>query len=607
MRRSGSAVLGKFGYVVVCLAAVIVLVASGYAHSLVGATTGLEGGANLGGGVSPTGALNILLMGLESRTNFQGQNLSAAQLTQTHSGNAASVAAGIEGSQDTDTLILVHVFAGGEHATGFSIPRDDVVNFPHSVTVNGAVITEGKIDAAYLYAYDQYISQNVGTMGTTPALYAGANQAGQLFEVQTVEQVTGVHIDHFVVSNIEGFFQIAQQIGGINACIAPAPASIEPGGLGFKTGSNLVDLPSAGAPLSASNSGFDAFNDGYNEAKRGAQYIHLQPAQALAFVRARDSLPGVDIGRTARQQAAIDYIIYDFKHRNVLTDPGLISSMLNNAKSYLQTDQGFDLLSFAPQMQSLTGAHLKMTTLPDAAVQNITIPGYPSAQDANYIYVPKLQQMVNSAFYGSAAVAASKSVTVDVYNGSGASGLAASASQAIAALGYTAGKTADASAQSQQLQSDTQVFYGAGAENNAESIADMVGAMAPTSLSSLPAGHVEVLLGQQVISLPAGLETFGASTVTEQEFVAAGQQDNLPASELPPTGTAGRTAATQSVSATEIGGPAAASAQPTASGQSELAQLTAVMQLAASAGTTTSSSYNGPRPADVPAGIPCVY
>src|SRR6202012_5745719 len=234
----------------------------------------------------------------------------------------------------------------------------------------------------------------------------------------------------------------------------------------------------------------------------GAQSIHLQPAQALAFVRARDSLPGVDIGRTARQQAAIDYIIYDFKHRNVLTDPGLIASMLNNAKSYLQTDAGFNLLTFAPQMQYLTGSHLKLSTLADAAVQNITIPGYPGLQDANYIYVPNLQQTVNSAFYGSAAVKATKSVTGDVYNGSGAPGLAGDVSQAFAADGYTAGKAGDASALAQQLQDYTQVFYGPGAQANAESIADDLGAMTSTgtlgatALSSLPAGHVEVLLGQ---------------------------------------------------------------------------------------------------------------
>ena len=581
----GTLIFGKALYVAACLAAAIVLVVSGYTHGLVGATAALEGGANLGSSVPPTGAMNILLMGLESRTNFQGQTLSEAQLTQTHSGKVN----GDLGSQDTDTLILVHVFAGGQKATGYSIPRDDVVNFPHSVTVNGAVLTEGKIDAAYLYAYDQYVSANIGKMGQTSALYTGANQAGQLFETETVESVTGVHIDHFVVSNIEGFFQIAQQLGGINVCLAPAPASIEPDG--FKGGGNLVDEPYPGAPLIDSNSGFDAFKDGYNEKKKGAQYIHLQPAQALAFVRARDSLPGVDIGRTARQQAAIDYIIYDFKHRNVLTDPGLISSMLNNAKSYLQTDEGFNLLSFAPQMQSLTGSHLKMSTLADAAVQNITIPGYPSLQDANYIYVPNLQQTVNSAFYGSAAVKATKSVTVDVYNGSGTPGLGGDVTQAFAAAGYTTGKAGNASAQSQQLLADTQVFYGAGAQDNADSIASVVGAQAATSLSSLPAGHVEVLLGQQVIALPPGLATFGATTVTEQDFVTAAQQNNLPASEMPPATATGTTAGTQSVSATEVGVRAAAPAR----------------QAAPAHPASTPSAADVKRPADVPAGIPCVY
>jgi hypothetical protein len=265
--------------------------------------------------------------------------------------------------------------------------------------------------------------------------------------------------------------------------------------------------------------------------------------------------------------------------------------MLNNAKSYLQTDQGFDLLTLAPQMRSLTGSNLKMATLADAAVQNITIPGYPSLQDANYIYVPNLQQTVNSAFYGSAVVKGTKSVTVDVYNGSGASGLAGAVSQAFAAAGYTTGKAGNASAQSEQLQAGTQVFYGAGAEGNAESIASMVGTQAATSLSSLPAGHVEVLLGQQVIAPPPGLETFGATTVTEADFVTAAQQNNLPASELPPATAAGATAGTQSVSATEVGVRPVALAHPAAPAHP----------------ASTPSAANVPRPADAPAGVPCVY
>ena len=586
-----STVLAKVGYAAACLAALIVIVVAGYAHNVVGLTKQIEGGASIGDSPS-VGAMNILLMGLESRTDFEGNTLSSAQLTQTHSGKSN----GNLGAQDTDTLILIHVFAGGQKAVGYSIPRDDVVNYPHT-TLEG--ITEGKIDGAYNYAYNQYVGENNGKMSKN-ALYQGANQAGQVFEVQTVESVTGVHIDHFVVSNIYGFELIAQELGGMEVCLRAAPKSIEPDGFGY--GGNLVDLPFPGANFKlASNSGFNAIKyDGYNAKKGGAQYLHLSPPQALAFVRARDSLPGVDIGRTHRQQAAIDYIIYDLKHRNILTDPSVVSSLLSGASSYLKTDSGLSLLGFAPEMKSLTGSNLTLTTLPDAAVQNIDIPAFGNQpQDANYIYVPDIQRMVNAGFYGSAVVKPSKSVTVDVYNGSGAGGLAGDASQAFASQGYAVGKAANASAQSQTLQDDTQVFYGAGAAANAGSIADEVGAMTAggalgaTALPSLPAGHVEVLLGSTVTALPVGLETYGATIVTAQDFINAAQQDHLPASEMPP---ASATAGTQSVSSALVGAapqePAHPAASPTA---------------APSASHTSSAGDDQAVPANAPFGIPCVY
>jgi anionic cell wall polymer biosynthesis LytR-Cps2A-Psr (LCP) family protein len=587
-----SSVLAKVGYATACLAAVVVIVVAGYAHNVVSAANLIEGGASIGSGPS-VGAMNILLMGLESRTDFDGNTLSSAQLTQTHSGSDGPD--GNLGAQDTDTLILIHVFAGGQKAIGYSIPRDDVVNYPH--TSDG--VTEGKIDGAYNYAYTQYVSENNGKM-SQDALYQGANAAGQVFQVQTVESVTGVHIDHFVVSNIYGFELIAQELGGLEVCLKPAPASIEPDD--FPTGGNLVDLPYPGANFKLlSNSGFNAPKyDGYNLTKGGAQYLHLSPPQALAFVRARDSLPGVDIGRTHRQQAAIDYIIYDLKNRNVLTDPSVISSLLNGASSYLKTDSGFSLLDFAPEMKSLTGSNLSLATLPDAAVNNIYIPAFGNQpQDANYIYVPDIQRMVNAGFYGSAVVKPAKSVTVDVYNGSGAGGLAGDASQAFASQGYTAGKAANASAQSQPVQDDTQVFYGAGAATDAGSIADEVGAMTAggalgaTALPSLPAGHVEVLLGSTVTALPAGLETYGGSTVTAQDFSAAAQQDNLPASELPP---ASATAGTQSVNAVLSGGRAQA---PTASATKPAAKP--------SASSSSPASDNQAVSPNARFGIPCVY
>jgi LCP family protein required for cell wall assembly len=588
-----SSLVTKVGYAAACLGAAVLIVVSGYAHKVVGLTNAIEGGASIGGGPS-VGAMNILLMGLESRTDFEGNTLNAGQLATTHSGS--NKVGGNLGSQDTDTLILIHVFAGGQKAVGYSIPRDDVVNYPH--TSDG--VTEGKIDGAYAYAYTQYVSDNNGKM-SNDALYQGANAAGEVFQTQTVESVTGVHIDHFVVSNIYGFELIAQELGGIEVCLKPAPKSIEPPGLGFGFGSNLVDLPDGSANFAASsNSGFNAIKyDGYNTKKGGAQYLHLAPPQALAFVRARDSLPGVDIGRTHRQQAAIDYIIYDLKNRNILTDPSVISSLLTGAASYLKTDSGFSLLDFAPEMRSLTGSNLSLSTLPDAAVQNIYIPAFGNQpQDANYIYVPSLQKMVNQAFYGSAAPAASKSVTVDVYNGSGAPGLAGDASQAFASQGYATGKASNATAQTQTLTADTQVFYGAGAAAEAGSIADEVGAttaagdLGATELDSLSAGHVEVLLGSTVGALPAGLETYGGSTVTAQDFITAAEQNNLPASDFPAGSGNSGSQSTSTPSATHSQAPTKSATKPAAK---------------PSASSTAAGHDDQAVPAGAKFGIPCVY
>ena len=65
----------------------------------------------------------------------------------------------------------------------------------------------------------------------------------------------------------------------------------------------------------------NAYKDGYNAAKGGTQYLHLSAAQSLAFVRSRDTLPGIDVGRTARQQAALDYIIWKLKNQRPAERP----------------------------------------------------------------------------------------------------------------------------------------------------------------------------------------------------------------------------------------------------------------------------------------------
>ena len=189
--------------------------------------------------------------------------------------------------------------------------------------------------------------------------------------------------------------------------------------------------------------------DGYNLKKGGAQYLHLSAPQALAFVRERDNLPNGDLDRTHRQQAVLDYVIWKLEHNGILSDLGQLTSLLGTAKKYLITDSTWNLLDFAPQMKALTGKNLQFYTAP--------IQGYATigGQAANQVDIPTIQAAIKQKFTApvpvakpastaksgakAAPVPPASTVTVDVYNGGSAPGLATGVSQALIAKGYKGG------------------------------------------------------------------------------------------------------------------------------------------------------------------------
>jgi LCP family protein required for cell wall assembly len=508
-----------------CFLAAVTIVAAGYAYKFGGLVSQTGKGIAIGGAPS-VGAMNILVMGLESRTDYEGNTLPNSLLTAMHAGNASSVSAGQVGGQDTNTLILIHIFAGGQKAVGFSIPRDDLVTYPHATYMG---ITRGKIDQAYDFAYNQSLGQTYGSSDSKDERYLKANQAGQQFEIATVQQVTGVHVDHFVEVNLAGFYYLAQAFGGIEVCVTP-----------WNGGENLQDKAS----------GWNAVKyDGYKLAKGGTQYLHLAAAQSLAFVRDRDTLPGTDLGRTKRQQAVLDYVVWKMEHGGMFRDFGLLNNLLGTASKYLITDSTLNLPEFATNMRALTGSHIQFTTLPVAGQTSMGLNG--SSQDVNLIDVPAIQKTVHDAFYpepavpaggtngagggGAAKIPAPSTITVDVYNGSGTPRLAGDVSHALTALGYKAGTIADAPAQSQAVAAGTQVFYGSGASANAARIASQLGAKS-ASLPSLPAGHVEVLLGSTVTAVPPGLTPPGRSSGTPSGSATPGKSPSAGSSGDPADG-----------------------------------------------------------------------
>jgi len=480
MNRPGSppplwGAAGKAGYVLSCIAAAVVLAISGFSYFVVKEVSAIGGSRAITSGPS-IGAQNILLMGLESRTDWNGNILPDDVLKALHACNAAEIAAGCGGNA-TNTLILIHIFANGGKAVGFSIPRDDWVTFP--TAYDGQ--SQGKVDQAYGFALaaaeNQAKAQNPSITQDQLA-YAG-NEAGRAAEVATVEQLTGVHIDHFAELNLDGFYELAKVVGGVQVCLLH-PIPYDP------------------------YSGFSAKRAGYQ---------HLSARLALAFVRQRHGLTNGDFDRTKRQQAVIDSVTKQLRDGGVLGDLGKLNALLSVASKYLITDQGWDLLEFIGQMRGLSLGNVSFRTLPEVAP--ITIEG----QDANEINVPQIQQMIQQAFYpapkpsassraSAQNTAANSAITVDVYNGGNTPGLAKQVSDALVKDGYTAGQVGNTSA-----LTTTQVLYGTGAAANASQIASMFNVTASAS-STVAAGHVQVMLGADAAVPAAGASSSPSPSVS---------------------------------------------------------------------------------------------
>ena len=452
---------GKAGYALSCVTAALVLALSGFSYFVVRSVSSIGGSHAINSGPS-IGAQNILLMGLESRTDWNGNILPNNILNALHAGSAAGVAAGVGGNA-TNTLILIHIPAGGKKAVGFSIPRDDWVTFP--TPYDGQA--QGKVDQAYGFALaakeSQLRTQNPG-MSANQIAFQG-NEAGRAATVATVEQLTGVQIDHFAEVNLDGFYELASVLGGVEVCLNhPVPYD--------------------------SYSGFYAHRAGYQ---------HLSAVMALAFVRQRHGLLNGDLDRTHRQQAFLDSVMQQLRTEGVLSDLTKINSLLSVAKQYVITDSGWNLLDFASQMRSLTSGNLTFRTLPIVGYETI------DGQDANQVDPVLIEKLVQETFYPApraansssprptsttaAAKAGAAKTTVDVYNGGSTPGLAGQVSTALAKDGYKAGQIGNTSA-----LTTTEVLYGTGSAASASKIASLFG-VTTTASSTVAAGHVEVMLG----------------------------------------------------------------------------------------------------------------
>ncbi|WP_285612084.1 LCP family protein [Actinokineospora globicatena] len=441
------------GRTAVALLSAVVLVATGYYWRV---TDSFSDGVTTANVVEDTGekpadgAVDILMVGMDSRTDAQGNPLSKEQLAMLNGGKS-------DGEINTDTLIMIRIPNDGGKAVGVSIPRDSYVDIPG--------YGKHKINSAYgrakLAARGRLQKEGVSEQ---KELERRSNEEGAKSLIATITKLTGATIDHYAEVNLLGFYDITNAIGGVEVCLKKAT------------------------------------KDALSGANFPAGVQTLQGVQALQFVRQRHGLPNGDIDRITRQQTFMSAMAKKMISGDVLAPGSQVLDQLKTAigKSVV-LDKNWDIMRFAQQMISVTGGSVGFETIPIVTIDLDT----PNDGSAVQVDPTAVKQFVTGLLTGGGAPpptsggapsgqVPSTKPTVTVLNGSGRTGLAAEVADTLESQGFPTAPTGNAAARSK-----TVVRYAKGEESGGTAVVDALGGKATSEAdANLGKGKVTVIIGK---------------------------------------------------------------------------------------------------------------
>jgi LCP family protein required for cell wall assembly len=338
------------------------------------------------------GAIDILLVGMDSRTDAHGNPLSEEEL--------AALRAGDDISTNTDTIILVRIPNNGKSATAISIPRDSYVEAPG--------VGKMKINGVYGSVKEEDRIKLVESGVTDADADKQSTEAGREALIKTVANLTGVTVDHYAEIGLLGFALITDALGGVNVCLKDA-----------------VYEPLSGADFPAG-------------------WQKLDGPQALSFVRQRHDLPRGDLDRVTRQQAVMASLAHEVISSKTLSSPATLNRLEDAVQRSVVLSDGWDIMEFAEQLQKLAAGSVAFATIPileeagwsDDGMQSVVRVDPAQVKE----WVASLLQEQDEGKTEQLAYAPNKT-TVDVVNDSDVNGLAAAVSQVLTNKGFTAGST----------------------------------------------------------------------------------------------------------------------------------------------------------------------
>lgn len=271
-------------------------------------------------------ALNLLVMGSDVR---DGEN---------------ALLGGEEEGMRSDTTIIVHISADRSRIDAVSIPRDTRVNIPSCNFLDGSSSRpqSARFNAAFSIGAR---NENVGEAAACT--------------IQTVQSLTGITIDGWVVVDFAGFRNMVDALGGVPMCIP-----------------NDMESPKAGLSITAG-------------------WHRLDGHTALALARARTGRGlgnGSDLNRLGRQQQLLGAIAQEVFAKNLLTDLDQLYRFLDAATESLTADPN------TGDIRNLAGLAWSLQNIPPDRITFMTAPYAANPNDGNEVIFTSDAAAVWAAF-----------------------------------------------------------------------------------------------------------------------------------------------------------------------------------------------------------------
>jgi LCP family protein required for cell wall assembly len=404
------------------------------------------------------GAIDILLVGLDSRTDAHGNPLSAQEL-------AALRAFDDDPSTNTDTIILVRIPNNGRSATAISIPRDSYVQAPN--------LGKTKINGVYGQTREAKRASLVRAGASAAEAEAAGTEAGRDALIKTVADLTGVTVDHYAEIGLLGFALITDALGGVEVCLKE-PVFEPLSGADFPAGRQKLDGP-----------------------------------QALSFVRQRHELPRGDLDRVVRQQAVMASLAHRVISGQTLSSPSTLGRLEQAVQRSMVISSGWDVMDFLQQLQKLAGGKVAFATIPVLDGAGWSDDGMQSVVRVDQHQVQEwVASLLNDQSQGKTeelAYAPAKT-SADVVNDTDINGLAAAVSDVLSSKGFTTGTVGNnegghvKSSQVRAAKSD---------DLGAQEVSKQLGGLPVVADASIPQGSVRVVLANDYTGPGSGLSGGG--------------------------------------------------------------------------------------------------